>query len=62
MLIMREEHNLVFGQGLKFNSATSTLSPSPCLMRHIEKESVLVAHLLTLAPVQKLDYALLPLE
>ena len=51
---MGEEHNVVFGQGLKVNGATSTLtSPSICLMRHIEGvESVLVA-LLTLSPCQK---------
>jgi len=40
---MREEHYVVFGQGLKHIRATSTLSPSPCLMRHVEKESILVA-------------------
>ena len=33
---MGEEHNVVFGQGLKVNRAKSTLtSPSICLMRHI---------------------------
>ena len=48
---MGEEHNAVFGQGLKVNRAESTLSaPSICLSRHMEgEESVLVA-LLTLSP------------
>ena len=51
---MGEEHNVVFGQGLKVNRAKSTLtSPSICLMRHIEGvESVLVA-LLTFCPCPK---------
>ena len=51
---MGEEHNVVFGQGLKVNRAKSTLtSPSICLMRHIEGvESALVA-LLTFCPCPK---------
>ena len=51
---MGEEHNVVFGQGLKVNRATSTLSsPSLCLMRHIEGEVSVLLALLTLGPCPK---------
>ncbi len=50
---MGEEHNVVFGQGPKVDRATRTLPPSPCLMRHEEKESALV-DLLTVSPCPKI--------
>ena len=51
---MGEEHNVVFGQGLKVNRAKSTLSsPSICLMRHIEGEESVLLALLTLSPCPK---------
>ena len=54
MSLMGEEHNVVFGQGLKVNRATSTLSSSSiCLMRHIEGEESVLLALLTLSPCPK---------
>ena len=54
LISMGEEHNVVFGQGLKVNRAKSTLtSPSLCLMRHIEGEVSVLLALLTLGPCPK---------
>ena len=63
MHAMGEEHNVVFGQGLKVNRATSTLSsPSICLMRHIEGEVSVLLALLTLGPCPKTTLCSSPIE